>query len=452
MRQPTVPVDRPAARTGPASLTQEQLFPLVSRLPEVNRTYTTYQAYRIRGPVDVDALGTSIDLVVARHEALRTWLDRDPAGLRQVIGPAGSGLLRVVDVAPVPGADPGGVLAEALRIETETLFRVCDEPLSRFTLFRIAADDHVMLAVVHHLVFDGWSFGVLWREVSQLYRALRAGEPAALAPVRTQFADFVAQQREWLAGPGARPMVDFWLAELAGCTGGTTIPYDDIPASSTARSGARHPFALPAELSAEVAAAARRERVTVAAITLLALQLVVRRAARTDDVVLGIPMGNRTGAATFGAMGFFVNAHALRMRIDAGRTHRDVVRSVAAKLIGALLNQEVPLPAVLAASRADGGAGLPSALFRIVFTFHNEPNPPLHLDGASTGWWEVEDRTRRADLTLHIGQSDGRIAGEVEYNTQLYRPQTIERFVTDYTAAVRSVATDPDAPVPPAGR
>jgi hypothetical protein len=425
-------------------MTQEHLFPLVSRLPEINRTYTTYQAYRIRGVIDTDALSSAVDHVVARHEALRTCVRKTPAGLRQVIGSARTGSLRSVDLSAVPPSEAHGVLARSLLEESETLFRIADEPLSRFTLFRIADDDQVVMAVIHHLVFDGWSFGVLWREVTELYRAVRAGEPPALPPVKTQFTDFVATQREWLEQGEAQEQIDYWLDELRGCATGATLPYDDIPVSASTRAGARLPIALSAELSARVALTARRERVTVAAITLLALQLAVSRATAADDVVLGIPMGNRTGADDFDAMGFFVNAHALRMRLDGGRTLRELVRSAAHKLVVAMINQRVPLPAVVAASRADGSPGLPSALFRVIFTFHNEPNPSLELGGARTEWWNVEDRTRRADLTLHIGRHGDRIAGEFEYSTQLYRLETVERFAETYTTTVQEIIDDLD--------
>ncbi|MCX5088309.1 condensation domain-containing protein [Streptomyces sp. NBC_00365] len=446
MRQSSVPEGEPFTplRTAPACLTQEQLFPLVSRLPEINRTYTTYQAYRVRGAIDSEALGNAVDQVVARHEALRTCLGATPAGLRQLIGPARTGSLRSVDLRAVPPSKAHGVLAQSLLEESETLFRIADEPLSRFTLFRIADDDQVVMAVIHHLVFDGWSFGVLWREVTELYRAARAGEPPALPPVKTQFTDFVARQREWLEQDEAQEQIRFWLDELRGCATGATLPYDDIPVSAPTRAGARLPVALSAELSARVALTARRERVTVAAITLLALQLVISRATAVDDVVVGVPMGNRTSTDDFDAMGFFVNAHALRMRLDKGRTPRELVRSAAHKLLAAMINQRVPLPAVVAASRVDQSPGLPSALFRVIFTFHNEPNPSLELGATRTEWWNVEDRTRRADLTLHIGRHGDRIAGEFEYSTQLYRPETIERFTEAYTTTVQEIIDDLD--------
>jgi non-ribosomal peptide synthetase component F len=132
------------------------------------------------------------------------------------------------------------------------------------------------------------------------------------------------------------------------------------------------------------------------------------------------------------------------MRLDEGRTPRELVRSAARKLLAAMINQRVPLPAVVAASRVDQSPGLPSALFRVIFTFHNEPNPSLELGATRTEWWNVEDRTRRADLTLHIGRHGDRIAGEFEYSTQLYRPETIERFTEAYTTTVQEIIDDLD--------
>jgi hypothetical protein len=228
-----------------------------------------------------------------------------------------------------------------------------------------------------------------------------------------QFADFVAGQRQWLSSEEARESIGYWLDELRGCAAGTTIPYDDMPSATTGRAGARYPFALPAGLTAELTSVARRERVTVAALTMLALYMVVRDEAGVDDVVLGIPMGNRLGTDTFDAMGFLVNAHAVRMRMPAGVPLRELARTCARKLHGAMAHQQVPLPAVLAASSTDPAGGLPSALFRMVFTFHNEPDTPLDLAGTESCWWEAEDRTRRADLTPAHGRRGDRLAGDV---------------------------------------
>jgi hypothetical protein len=448
----------PRPRAAPLSVTQRQLYALVSRFPDLNRAYSVCEGFRIRGDLDVAALTASVDRVVSRHDALRTSLSRVDGEVRQVAGPSGVGAVRTVaiplalsdrEAAPAAGngeaalaaADREAALAAAIRAECRVPFLLHGDRLARFVLYRMAADDHVLLFVVHHLVFDGWSLEVLWREIGALYEAARQPAADPLPPVRMQFADYVHWQLEWLASDKARAIADYWIGELGGCADAPTVPYDDRIGRAPGTSGRRERVVLPAELTAAVLALARRRKITPAAVMLCAWQLLIGQSAGVRTVLVGIPMSNRTRVETLGTMGPFLNIHAVRLDI-ADTSPGALLQAAADKLMGALLHQEMPLPFVVDAARDRGSPALPRRLYRTMFTFADQPLMPLRLDGLQVEAWPLDQGTRRADMTLHIGRDGPRMACELEYSTHLYLQRSAAALITRYVPIVRQVTEE----------
>lgn len=438
MRQP---------RIAPLSASQRYLYSLVSRLPQVNRTYNVCEAYRIRGELDVDALVASVDGVVSRHEALRTTLAKDGADLHQVVLPFTPGVVRTVDLSQASEQDRDKELLDAVHAECTTVFRLHGDTLARFTLYRLRPDDHVLLLVVHHLVFDGWSLELLLREIGELYRA----EPSPLPPVRLQFADYVERQQAWLASDRARAMVEYWLAELAGCGEGATLPYDAQASPALAHAGLRQRLVLDEELTAQVLAVARGAKATPAAVLLFAWQLLIGQAAGASTVVVGVPMSNRTRIDTLGCIGYFVNTHAVRLDLS-DLPLRELMLVAAGKLMAAVVNQEMSLPVVVEAARSSGFGALPARLYRTMFTFSDQPASPLRLEGLEVDFWPLEARTRKADATLHTSLDAGCLRCELEYSTSLYRDVTAASFLDRYADLLRHFVTSPDDLVGGLGR
>ncbi|MCD9194315.1 condensation domain-containing protein [Streptomyces albireticuli] len=447
-----VPAD---GTTYPASPAQERLYPPMLADPEVSRAYNMSEAHRFSGPLDTRALGEAVAAVTARHHALRTSLRRDADGtVRQVLhSPAPDPLTFVdltTDLERLPEAGREEALRRRVAADADALFPPAGAPLSRFTLYRAGERDHLLLVVAHHIVFDGWSMGVLWREVSELYRAATTGEPHSLQDPPLQFTEFAAEQRAWTGTPRARKLLGRCLSELAGFTDATTFPYDNPAPPKKTFTGERRAFPLPEATSDALTALARRENVTLAAVSLSALHLLLRTLTGSQDITVGVPMANRTRARTFGAVGYFANAHVLRARPPAERTLRDLLHLSAAKLGDALGCQAVPFPAVVAAMREEGSP--PPRLFRVLFTFHNEPAPPPALTGVRGTPYDLGGSVSTTDVTFHVGSRGGRTTIEFQYNPDLYREESVERFAARYEEALDLLLGDLDRTIGEAPR
>ncbi|HEV2733862.1 MAG TPA: condensation domain-containing protein, partial [Longimicrobiaceae bacterium] len=295
----------------PLSFAQQRLW-IVDRLAPGGSAYNLPHALRLRGPLDAAALRASLDALVERHETLRTTFAEQDGAPVQVIHPPAAVPLPVLDLRALAAA---GRLAAAERLvdeEAERPFDLERGPLLRGTLLRLAGDDHVLCFTLHHVVTDGWSMDVLVREVSALYAAFSRGEAPRLPALPVQYADFAAWQRAWLSGATLEAQVGFWKGELAGAPPVLEIPVDRLRSAATSTRGQSHGFALPAELSRELRALARREGATLFMTLLAAWQALLGRWAGQDDVVVGTPIAGRNRRETEGLSGFFVNMLALR--------------------------------------------------------------------------------------------------------------------------------------------
>ncbi|MBB5120287.1 hypothetical protein AF335_17645 [Streptomyces eurocidicus] len=431
----------------PASPAQERLYPPMLADPEVSRAYNMSEAHRVTGPLDTRALAAAFTAVTARHHALRTSLRRDAGGtVRQVLHSPGPRPLAHVDLtddlAGLPDTGREDAVRRRVAADAEELFPLDGTPLSRFTLYRLGEDDHLVLAVVHHSVFDGWSMGLLWREVSELYRAAVTGTPPALPESPLQFTEFAAEQHAWIGTPRARKLLDRCRKGLTGFSHAVTFPYDNPAPERKTFNGKRRVFTLPEDTSDALSRLARAEHVTLAAVSLSALRLLLRGLTGSQDVTLGIPMANRTRASAFDAMGYFANAYVLRARPSDEGNLRELLGLSAVDLAEALTCQAVPFPAVLASLEDEYPR--PPRLFRVLFTFHNEPAPPLDLTGTRSTRHDLGGSVSTTDVTFHVGRRDDRMTYEFQYNPDLYREATVEHFAAGYEQALRHLLDDLD--------
>jgi hypothetical protein len=436
---------RPVQRKLRASITQEQLFPLVSRFDAGRRAYIVVSAYRLRGRIDVAGLRQSVDFTVARHEALRTGLSWEDECLMQVITARRSGVLEFVDLSRGGPHAAEKDIEREVRAMAERRLAWDGEPLTHFRLFRLAELDHVMVAVSHHLIVDGWSIGVLWREIADRYRGTPASsEDSALVQ---QFADFAQQQRAWLSTDRARQMMRYWSDELLAGPVSTTFPYDTVAiADAGNRSGASRRLTLDARLTERLVNAARSRHATLPALTLMAFQVLLHARSGMADVVVGVPLANRPRRSFYDAIGFYVHTHAVRVRVDRGEGLGELLDRANAKLAAAVTNQELPLAVVLDALKSDGGLWRSRSVYRVLFNFHNEASAPPDFGPVEVEPYGVATETRRkADITLHLTNHGHELECEFEYDTRLYEASTIDRIAEDYIAVLSRSATEPDA-------
>jgi amino acid adenylation domain-containing protein len=431
----------------PVSFAQERLW-FLDRLEPGSAFYNVPAASRLRGAVDVDALRFSLSEIVRRHEALRTTFTTDGNGEPvQVIHPPAPLDLRVVDRRQVPAAHRE---AEAERLADEEAQRPFDlerGPLIRCSLVHLAERDHLLLITLHHIVSDAWSLGVLFRELSVLYRARGERRASPLPELPIQYADFAAWQRGWLRGEALAAFLDWWRPRLAGAPAVLDLPTDrPRPPVQTFR-GALLPLPFPPALHAGLAALGQGRGATLFMTLLAAWCALLHRYAGEEDLVVGSPIANRNRAEIERLIGFFVNTLVLRNDLSGDPPFAELLDRVAERTLDAYDHQDLPFEKLVAELRPERNLGH-NPLFQVMFSLQNASALAQGMAQGAGGPGEPGAReagtgTSKFDLALLTAEGEGLLRGGLEYNTDLFERVTIERMLGHFRALLDGAVRDP---------
>ncbi len=438
---PLLRADRPAEI--PPSFAQQSLW-FLDQLSPGQATFNMTVAGRVTGPFDVVAFERSLAEIVRRHESLRTHFASVDGRPVQVVAEEVPLPLVTVDLRALGEAERE---AEARRLATEEArlpFDLAVGPLVRAQVIQFGDLDHAILLSLHHIVGDGWSFGVAASELATLYDAYHRGVGSPLAPLPVQYADYSLWQRSWLEGALRKRLVEYWSRQLAGVTP-LELPTDrPRPPIRTSR-GAFQPLTIPATVAEPLVALCRREGVTPFMLLLAAFQTLLHRWSGQDDIVVGSPVANRSRSEVEGLIGYFVNMLALRTDLSGDPSFRTLLERVREIALGAYEHQELPFEMVVEALQPSRDASR-TPLFQVMFVLQNNRLPdvgrselklaPLTLD-SGTG-------TAKFDITLVLEESKEGLHGGLEYNTDLFDATTIARMIGHFATLLTSIAADPD--------
>ncbi|HEX2080603.1 MAG TPA: non-ribosomal peptide synthase/polyketide synthase [Longimicrobium sp.] len=437
-----LPPIQPADRQGhvPLSFAQQRLW-FLEQLGDLGGAYHIRTGVRLRGALDRAALARALDTIVARHEALRTVFAQVDGVPEQRIAPADIGfLLREHDLAR--RADAEAELGRLVDQETHAVFDLQRGPLIRGRLVRLAADDHVLLLTMHHIVSDAWSMGVLIRELSALYAAHREGREADLASLPVQYADYAAWQRRWVEGEVLREQAEYWTRTLVGAPELLELPTDRPRPAEQDHAGARLRVELDEELTAGLKALSRRHGTTLFMTLLAGWATVLGRLSGQDDVVIGTPTANRGRREIEGLIGFFVNTLALRVDLSGAPTVAELLARVKERALEAQHHQDIPFEQVVEVVQPARSLAH-SPLFQVLFAWQNAPRALLELPGlALNAVGAAAGVTAKFDLSLNLHEADGRVLGGVEYATSLFDGETIERYLGYLRAVLVAMVAD----------
>ncbi|WP_048441569.1 condensation domain-containing protein, partial [Caenimonas sp. SL110] len=412
------------------SFAQQRLW-FLDQLAPGSASYNMPAAVRLSGVLDVSALEQSFSEIVRRHEALRTRFVTTEGQARQQIDAQFAWSLPVIDVQE---ADVQG-LAQA---EAGKPFDLACGPLLRTTLLRLSAQEHVVLVTMHHIVSDGWSMGVLVRELAALYEAFAAGRSSPLPELPIQYADYAAWQRQWLSGEVLETKLAYWKKQLGGAPAALELPTDrPRPAVQTHR-GAVQPLQLSHELSQGLIALSRREGVTLFMTLLAALQMLMRRYSGQDDIVVGSPIAGRTQVETEALIGFFVNTLALRTELSGEITTRQLLGRVREVTLGAYAHQEVPFEKLVEVL-THGRDMSRSPLFQVMLVLQNAPMGQMQLGDVTLEPVEVAHTTAKFEMTLALRETHDGLQGGLEYNADLFDAATVERMASNFTTLLAAM-------------
>ncbi|HEV2734415.1 MAG TPA: condensation domain-containing protein, partial [Longimicrobiaceae bacterium] len=423
-----LPAIEPVDRSGPLALSfaQQRLW-FLEHLGGMGSTYHIPRRLRLRGALDAAALRRALDRIVARHEALRTTFRLVDGEPEQRIAPAEESPFHLAenDLGGHAGAE--AELRRLMAEEGSAPFDLEHGPLIRGRLVRLAGDDHVLLFTMHHVVSDGWSMGVLVRELSVLYGAFRRGDEDPLPPLPVQYADYAAWQRRWVGGEVLQAQAEYWVRTLSGAPELLELPTDRVRPARRDHAGAKVRVVLGEELTLGLKALGQRSRTTLFMTLLAGWAATLGRLSGQDDVVVGTPSANRGRREIEGLIGFFLNTLALRVDLSGSPTVTQLLGRVKARALEAQQHQDIPFEQVVELVQpARSLAHTP--LFQVVFAWQSASEGRPELPGPrAEGVGPVSQATAKFDLSLALSERGGRIAGSITYAAALFDRETVER-------------------------
>ncbi|HLK59747.1 MAG TPA: condensation domain-containing protein, partial [Chthonomonadaceae bacterium] len=308
-------------------------------------------------------------------------------------------------------------------------------------------ENHILILILHHIVSDGWSNGVILRELSALYNALSAGSPSSLPALAVQYADYAAWQRNWLQGETLQREIVYWKTQLAGAPPLTTLPTDRPRGTKRNYQGDRETLSLPQELSRKLVELGRDERATMFMVLLAAFNVLLYRYTDQQDIVVGTDEAGRNHPALEGLIGFFINHLVLRTDLTGNPTFRDLVRRVRAVCVGAYAHQDLPFDKLVDVLRPERETSH-TPLFQVLFVLNNGVQRSDAFKGKlQVSGVNLATSSSKYDLALFIGNLSSGLTTSWVYQTDLFDAQTIRGMAADFEAVVRCVAENPDTTV-----
>ena len=411
----------------PLSFAQQRLW-FLAQMEGGSEAYHIPVGLRLKGELDEDALRRSLDRIVARHEALRTRFVTEEGQAVQRVASADVGF--ALDRVDLQGqAESGQTLATLSEREANTPFDLAHGPLIRGRLVKLGEQEHVLLITMHHIVSDGWSQGVLARELGSLYEAYRAGNADPLPALPIQYADYAVWQRRWLEGGELQRQGTYWEQALAGAPTLLSLPTDRARPAQQDYAGGSVEVIFDDTLSAGLRKLSQRHGTTLFMTVLAGWSALLSRLSGQEEVVVGSPVANRTRSEVEGLIGFFVNTLALRVEVS-GATVSELLGRVKSQVLEAQAHQDLPFEQVVERVRPVRSLSH-SPVFQAALSWLNTEavGLSLELEGLTIEGVDAGQAAAKFDLTLELRETSEGLAGSLDYATALFDRETIERYL-----------------------
>ncbi len=442
-----VPTISRVGRDGPIPLSfaQQRLWVLTQLEPD-GASYNIPIALRLSGTLDIEALESSLNELVRRHEVLRTTVSQSDGQPVQVVSPPSTMTIPVIPLEHVSGSEQDAVLLRLAKAEAQRPFELAYGPLLRVTLLKLDTEEHVLLLTMHHIVSDAWSSHILVQEMTESYSAQIQGRSASLPELPVQYADFSVWQRQWLSGARMDRQLEYWKEQLAGALEPLNLPMDHPRPRVQTSHGASRTLALSNELSSAMTELSRREGVTVFMALLAGFYVLLFKYTGRPNLVVGSPIANRTRSEIEGLIGFFVNTLALRTDLSGSQTVHELLSLVRQVCLGAYTHQDVPFEKLVEVLQPMRDVSY-SPIFQVMFELQNAPASELAVPGLRIAAVDVEPLTAKFDLTLTLCETENGLTASMEYNTDLFSDARVMRILRHYELILHDMAAHPDATI-----
>lgn len=446
-RQPILPQARSTVLDGgavrmPTSFAQQRLW-FLDQLEPGTPLYNLSTAVRLVGQLDFELLKCCIKEIFQRHETLRTIFGSEDGQPYQLILPQVEISLPVIDFRSLSEAERSVEVARLSAEQARLPFDLSQGPLIRLLALLLRDEETVVLVNVHHIVADGWSVGVLVYELSLLYASFLEGQPSPLPPLQIQYADYAVWQRQHLQGASLDNQLEYWKLKLADSLPLLDLPTDRPRSGKRTHNGSSYDFILPNQLTVKLRDFTQREGVTLFMTLLSVFQILLYRYCGQEDISTGVPLANRTRAEIENLIGFFVNTVVLRNNLHGQPSFRRFLQQVKENTLEAFANQDIPFELLVERQSPNRDLGS-SPLFQVMFGLQNALKQTHKLPGLSMSNTSVENGTAKFDLSLVLHEEGQHISGAIEFATDLYNLETVQRMVEHYQVLLEHALEDPE--------
>ncbi|MFB2983014.1 amino acid adenylation domain-containing protein [Microseira sp. BLCC-F43] len=436
---------RPNQEEVPLSFAQTRMW-LLDQLEPGNPAYNCPTNIRLVGRLKKAALEQSINEIVRRHEVLRAKFPAVDGKPVQAIAPTLTLSLPMVDISHLPTLDKQAEVQKLAQEEAQRPFNLALDSLVRATLVRLGEEEHILFLTLHHIIFDGWSVGVILKELAFLYEAFCAGNSSPLSELPIQYADFAHWQQQHLQGEVLESQLAYWRRQLGSDLPVLKLPTDRQRAPQQTFLGARQNLLLPKSLTELLKVISQREGVTLFMTLLAAFQILLYRYTGQEDIVVGAPIAGRIRTETEKLIGVFINTLVLRTYLDGKLSFRELLAQVRKVAVEAYEHQDIPFEKLVEEIQPNRDLSH-TPLFQVLFQLRNVPNETVEVQGIRFEEFQLDRGIAAFDLTLDIVDTHEGLSCRFVYNTDLFERATISRMAGHFQTLLEGIVANLEQPI-----
>jgi amino acid adenylation domain-containing protein len=425
----------------PTSYSQQRLW-LLDQLQPGNPVYNMPGAVRLSGNLNVTALEQTIQALIRRHETLRTTFCFSDGQPMQVVASPFLLSLPLVSLEPCPPDTRQAALEQLIASEGQLSFDLAQGPLLRVKLVKLGAREHVLVLVLHHIISDGWSMGVLVKELSYYYNQYAVGEAAPLAELEVQYADYAVWQREWLSGAVLEEQLSYWREQLGGAEGLLELPTDHVRPAVQSFRGASEGVELGAELTQGLKELSRRAGATLYMTLLAAFEVLLYRYTGAGEISVGTPVAGRSRREVEGLIGLFVNTLVMRNEVHGEESFLELLGRVREVTLAGYAHEEVPFEKVVEELRPERSLSH-SPFFQVYFNMLNFPDIKIDLSGLTAEFLPLTELSSKFDFTMYLREQGDIIQIELVYNADLFDSPRMVEMLVEYECLLAQIVQQP---------
>ncbi|WP_013334418.1 non-ribosomal peptide synthetase [Gloeothece verrucosa] len=427
------------------SFAQERIW-FLEELEPHSTSHNLLQPFELKGKINQTALEKSLEEIIQRHEILRTIFilkDEKPV---QVVIPAFSVEIPLIDISHLSKPEQEHQTQEIIAQELAEKFDLTSAPLLRLKLIRLSASEHLLFLTIHHIIFDGWSYNLFLKELEELYKAFVSQKSPNLPQLGIQYRDYAIKQKDESELKKLKPKMDYWKDHLKG-----NLPILQLPTNYTRLAerrypSSRQPLQLSSSLTQKLKKISFEEKVTPFMTLLAALKSLLYRYTNQEDIIIGTPTAGRHRKDSRDLLGCFINTLALRTDLSGNPSFQEILRRVRKVSLGAFSNAEMPFEKLVEELKPERELTI-TPVFQVLFLFHNTPMLRLELPELTVTPLDIQRGTASFDLMVEIKENSEGLTVWFEYDPDLFAPDTMERMANHFETLLTGIVDNPSQPI-----